>query len=123
MWEYFARECVEMKHYVKFIKEPGPIAINRWYDTLLASFILVKDYYGQDTATTICQLSMDRCCLYPYEMERAAEEIQTGATPDRILWLMEEGLLELEGVPAFPLLADVLPVYTAQDIGQSMTLG
>ena len=108
VWADFARECVEMKQYVDFIEEPDEAALNRWYDTLLASFILLKQDFGEDIAARICDLSLDRQCLYPYEMERAGQELRDGGGADTLFQLMEEGMLEAPEC-VFPKLRDVTP--------------
>lgn len=105
IWACFARECVEMEQYVDFTPEPDETALGRWYDTLLASFILLQQDFGEDVATSVCNLSV---CLYPYEMERAGRELKDGGNADSILRLMEEGKLDAP-TPVFPKLRDVAP--------------
>ena len=108
IWVDFARECVESKQYVDFTPEPDETAQSRWYDTLLASFVLLKRDFGEEVATAICDLSLTNQCLYPCEMERAGLELKEGGDADDILQLMEEG--KLESLPLiFPKLRDTAP--------------
>ncbi|MDE6996493.1 MAG: hypothetical protein K2P04_01265, partial [Oscillospiraceae bacterium] len=53
-------------------------------------------------------LSLDRQCLYPYEMERAGQELRDGGDADTLFQLMEEGMLEAPEC-VFPKLRDVTP--------------
>lgn len=116
-WADFARECVEMKQYVDFIEEPDEAALNRWYDTLLASFVLLKQDFGEDVAAGICDLSLSQQCLYPYEMERAGQELRDGGSVDTLFQLMEEGMLEAPEC-VFPKLRDVAPDITPGMVSQ-----
>lgn len=119
IWAGFARECVEVKQYVDFTPEPDEIAMSRWYDTLLASFVLLKRDFGEDIATAICNLSLSNQCLYPYEMERAGQELKDGGNVDSIFRLMEEGKLDAPS-PVFPKLRDVAPQMVPEP-GPEMT--
>lgn len=96
IWTEFARECVEAKQYVDFTEEPDGTALCRWHDTLLAGFVLLADRFGRETAANVCNLSLNRCCLYPWEMECAAERLEKGTSPDVLSRLMEEGELEAD---------------------------
>lgn len=107
IWADFAHECVELGQYVDFVEEPEEIARSRWYDTLLAGFVLLKKEFGEDTARFICDLSLENHCLYPYEMERAGQEVKTGGDAGSLFRLMEEGKLDAPS-PVFPKLRDVL---------------
>lgn len=108
IWADFARECVEMKQYVDFIEEPDEVALCRWHDTLLAGFVLLRQNFGEGIATAVCNLSLDHLCLYPFEMENAAQELKAGGNVDSLLRLIEEGLLDAP-TPVFPKLQDVAP--------------
>ncbi len=108
VWADFAQDCVKMKQYVDFTPEPDEIAVSRWYDTLLASFTLLKRDFGEEVAASVCDLSLSDQCLYPYEMERAGQELRDGGNADTLFDLMEEGLLDAPQ-PVFPKLRDVLP--------------
>ena len=119
VWADFAHECVKAGQYVDFVSEPDEAALGRWYDTLLASFVLLKQNFGEETATDICDLSLDNCCLYPYEMERAGEDLKNGGNVDSLFQLMDEGQLEAP-VPVFPKLRDVAP-HLAPKTGPEMT--
>lgn len=114
IWVDFARECVEMGQYVDFVAEPDDIAQCRWHDTLLAGFILLKRDFGEAVATKICDMSLDDRCLYPYEMQRAGEDLRDGGNVDTLFRLMEEGRLA-SSPPSFPKLRDVMP-QTALDM-------
>jgi len=103
-----------MKQYVDFREEAEDSARSRWYDTLLAGFVLLKRDCGEDVATRICDLSLDNQCLYPYEMERAGQELKNGGNADTLFQLMEEGLLEAP-TPVFPKLKDVLNPVLGQE--------
>ncbi len=114
IWSEFASELVESKQYVKFIEEPDEDAICRWHDTLLAGFVLLVDSFGRDTAEKVCNLSLDNCCLFPYEMECTAQELQEGASLDDLICLMADGELEAETI-AFPELNEVMDGLTLTD--------
>ena len=115
IWADFAQDCVKMKQYVDFTPEPDEIAVSRWYDTLLAGLTLLKRDFGEDVAASVCNLSLSDQCLYPYEMERAGQELRDGGNADTLFELMEDGLLEAPR-PVFPKLRDVVP-----DQGPQMT--
>ena len=119
IWADFARECVEMKQYVDFTPEPDETARSRWYDTLLAGFVLLKQDFGEEVATAICDLSLTNQCLYPYEMERAGLELKEGGDTDDILLIMEEGKLE-SSTSVFLKLRDVAPQLVLEQ-GPEMT--
>ena len=106
-WADFAQECVDMKHYVDFKEEPEPVALSRWFDTILAGFVKLTEQFGQETTTQVCALSLSSCALYPYEMELTAEEVQKGTNAETIHDLMIDGMLEAP-YPDFPKLREVL---------------
>ncbi len=106
-WADFARECVSMKQYVNSMAEPDEAAVCRWHDTILAGFVLLTKRFGWDTATKVCDLGLDNCCLYPYEMERTAEELRDGVRLDDLVQLMNDGKLEADEA-VFPTLRKVL---------------
>ena len=123
IWAEFARECVESEQYVDFTAEPDETALCRWHDTLLAGFVLVADRFSRETAAEVCNLSLNRCCLYPWEMERAAEELEKGTSPDVLSHLMEDGKLEANA-PVFPKLKKALDIADlSQDTHLNMTFG
>ena len=107
IWADFARERVEAGQYVCFVEEPDETALCRWHDTLLAGFVLIAERFGEDTAEKVCDLSLGGCCLYPWEIDRAAEELRKGTGPDIISHLMREGELEADDV-VFPRLKEAL---------------
>ncbi len=119
IWADFARECVEMKQYADFAEEPDETALCRWHDTLLAGFVLLRQNFGEEIATAVCNLSLDRLCLYPFEMENAAQELKGGGNVDSLFRLMEEGMLEAPR-PVFPKLQDVAP-HMVSEQGPEMT--
>ncbi len=108
IWADFAQICVKQKYYVDSVEEPDETALSRWYDTFLASFILLKRNFGEDVATFICDLSLDDRCLFPCEMERAGQDVKDGGNVDTLFELMEDGLLEAPEF-VFPKLRDVAP--------------
>ena len=107
-WADFARDCVKQKYYIDSVAEPDEIALSRWYDTFLAGFVLLKRNFGEDTATFICDLSLDGQCLFPCEMDRAAQAVKDGGDADTVFQLMEDGLLQAPE-EVFPKLRDVAP--------------
>ncbi len=122
-WEDFARECVESKQYVNFTAEPDETALSRWHDTILAGFVLLMERFGRDTATKVCNLSLEACCLYPWEMERAAEELKHGVSIDVLSQLLKDGGLE-RNAPQFPTLWEVLDISEpSQDLRLDMAFG
>ena len=108
IWADFARNCVKHKYYVDSVEDPDEIALSRWYDTFLASFVLLKRNFGEDAATFICDLSLNDQCLFPCEMERAGRDVKDGGNADTLLELMEDGLLDAPEF-VFPKLRDVAP--------------
>lgn len=108
IWADFARDCVKQKYYVDSVAEPDEAALSRWYDTFLAGFVLLKRNFGEDTATFICDLSLDGQCLFPCEMDRAAQAVTDGGDADTVFQLMEDGLLQAQE-EVFPKLRDVAP--------------
>jgi len=113
---------VESNQYVNFKEEPAETALFRWHDTILACFALLTERFGRDTATKVCDLGLHSCCLYPWEMERAAEEMHKGTSVHDISCLVLDGGLEAEK-PEFPKLQMVLDgMAPSQDIHLNMTL-
>ena len=108
IWADFARDCVKQKYYVDSVTESDETALSRWYDTFLAGFVLLKRNFGEDTATFICDLSLDGQCLFPCEMDRAAQAVKDGGDADTVFQLMEDGLLQAQE-EVFPKLRDVAP--------------
>ena len=108
IWVDFAHECVRLGQYVDFESEPEETAMSRWYDTLLAGFVLLKRDFGETVATRICDMSLDNRCLYPYEMQRAGQDLRDGGSVDTLFRLMEEDRLAASP-PIFPKLRDVMP--------------
>lgn len=122
IWADFARERVEQGQYVDFIEEPDETALCRWHETLLASLFLLAREYDQETAAKVCDLSLASCCLYPYEMERAAEELRKGTSSDTLVKLMQDGELEAD-TAKFPTLREVFQLYEqSQTVSMDMSL-
>ena len=120
-WADFAQECVDMGQYVDFMEEPEPAALSRGHDSVLAGFILLTEQFGAEIAARVCWLSLSQCTLYPYELERAAQEVQNGTSPDGIFNLMFEGQLEASN-PVFPKLEEVLANTPGQELQPEMLL-
>ena len=120
-WADFAQECVDMGQYVDFAEEPDSAALSRWYDTILAGFVLLTEQFGAETAAQVCGLSLNHCTLYPYELERAAQEFQKGTGPEDIFDLTFEGKLEAPE-PVFPKLEEVLADTPGQETQPEMLL-
>lgn len=120
-WADFAQECVSMGQYVDFMEEPGSAALSRWHDSILAGFVLLSEQFGEGIASQVCGLGLNHCTLYPYEMQRAAEEVQRGADPNVIFDLMFEGELEAPE-PIFPKLEAVLANALEQEPQPEMLL-
>lgn len=117
IWADFARERVEAGQYVRFAEEPYEAALCSWHDTLLAGFALLTERFGRDTAEKVCGLSLSGCCLYPWEMDRAAEELRKGTTPDMVSHLMREGKLEADDA-VFPRLKEALDAVEPSEPSQ-----
>lgn len=122
VWADFAWERVDQGQYVNFTKEPDEKALCRWHETLLAGLCLLSSQYNQETAAKVCDLSLEQCCLYPYEMERAAEELRKGASPDTLVKLMQDGELKAD-TAKFPTLREVFHLYEqSQTLSMDMSL-
>lgn len=121
IWAKFAAELVESKQYVRFIEEPDREAVCRWHDTLLAGFVLLAEHFGRESAEKVCNLSLEGCCLYPFEMERAAQELQAGASIDELACMMQEGQLEAETI-VFPELHEVMSSLASSDNTPKITM-
>lgn len=119
-WADFVQDCVDMGQYVDFVEEEGPAALSRWYDTMLAGFVKLSEQFGQESAVRVCELGLNNCVLYPYEMERAAEEVRKGSSAETILNLMIEGKLEAPD-PVFPKLREVLQDEPRQEPNSEIT--
>ncbi|MBC8535927.1 hypothetical protein [Feifania hominis] len=107
MWVEFARERVEAEQYVDFIEEPAATAVSRWYDTLMAGLVRAKENHGKEIAGKLYRLAEEGLCLYPYEMEEAAEQIKQGADVGTLGQLMRDGYLD-SPPPFFPKLEETL---------------
>lgn len=98
-WVRFAEECVDSGQYVDFTPEPDrEAAVEKWLESLYASFYFTAKEYGQELTAHVCKAS-DITCLYPYELEAAAAHLFRGGSPEELRRLIGEGLLE--GPPPF----------------------
>lgn len=102
VWIDFAVECVSEQQYAKFTppksQEEG---VERWLDTLCGGIYAVRAEYGAELTGKLVNLSMDHCCLYPYEMPQAAACLRDGGTVETISEKIRSG--ELDGDrPCFP---------------------
>ncbi len=123
VWANFAEDCVKAGPCVNFTAESDESALCRWHNTILAGFVLLTERFGRDTATKVCDLGLDLCCLYPWEMERAAEKLEKGVSIDVISQLIKDGELE-RNTPQFPTLWEVLHINEpSQDLRLDMILG
>ena len=107
-WVEFVADITANGQYVDFREEPDlETAKANWYDTLLAGFYSLKATHGEDIAARTLELGREGLCLYPYELEKAAERLSQGASIETLGQLMRDGMLESETVE-FPKLRDVL---------------
>lgn len=122
VWADFAQECVEQEQYVDFAHEPGEAPLCRWHETTLAGLILLTRKYDRETAVKVCDLGLEPCCLYPYEMDCAAEELRNGTSPEKISQMILEDGLD-SGDIKFPKLRDVFQPYEqSQTASMDMSL-
>ena len=99
-WINFAVECVELGQYVDFSQgSDKSTATNRWLETLLAGLLQIKAEFGEQIASEVCNLALNNECLYPYEMQLAAEHFRNNGNPEKISDLIQSG--ELEAASAF----------------------
>ena len=111
-WADFAEENEASGQYVDFRKGTDKdVDMSRWYDTLIAGFFKINVEYGNAVAKKVFELADGAACLYPYEMERAAESIRNGGGPQEIVKAIEYGTLSNDVRPFFPKMRDVLQVY------------
>lgn len=82
-------------------------AIEKWLDCIYAGIYFVKKEFGEDTASQICNLSLSKSCIYPYEMKLAAEHIQNGGDISKISELSVDGMLD-GPPPFFPRIEDAI---------------
>lgn len=110
-WASFAKECVATGQYVNFIPEADiEVAVSDWYDTLLASFALLKQNHGDTVAIAVCELGLQGLCLYPYKMDAAARMIKEGADYKQICRQMNDSMQDNAHLE-FPKLSDILTKY------------
>ena len=107
MWVKFAQERVELGQYVDFVEGSADMAVSRWYDTLMAGLFRARENHGEEIAGKLYGLAADGLCLYPYEMEEAAEQIKQGADFETLCQLMRDGYLD-GPPPFFPKLEETL---------------
>ncbi len=106
VWMQFADECVKSGQYVGF-EAVGDIQteINRWLGTLLAKLFQISHTHGEQAARQICELAGEPLCLYPWEMDKAAECLSSGGTAEDIEEMIESGEIVLDD-NYFPRLGD-----------------
>jgi len=108
IWFSFAAECVDNEQFVDFVPETNKAAaIEKWLDSIYTGIYFVKKDFGEDTASKICNLSLLKSCIYPYEMKLAAEHIQNGGDISKISKLSVYGMLD-GPPPFFPRIEDVV---------------
>lgn len=105
-WIAWAEECVESEQYPGFVERPFDDAVCAWLDSYYASLYFIRKDFGEEIAGKVFELANVGLCLYPYEMEKAAKELQAGSSTNRIEQLMLEGLLEIDYAKT-PTLEDV----------------
>lgn len=122
-WIAFIAGITKSGQFVDFQEESDlDAAKSRWYDTLLAGFLQLKTRFGEAGAAKVLELGLKGLCLYPYELEKAAEELRRGTGFERLCELAKDGLLE-SGGNLFPKLRDVLTGETpAQSQRMDMNL-
>ena len=105
-WISFAEECVDSDQYVNFEPEPDrEAAVEKWLESLYAAFYFAKKKFGEELAVRVCDVS-PITCLYPYELEAAAEHLRKGGVPEDMPGLINDGLLD-GPLPFFHSLAEV----------------
>jgi hypothetical protein len=108
VWVDFAAERVDSGQFVDFVPEnDSEVAIEKWLSSIYAAFYFVKRDFGENLASQICNLSLMKSCLYPYEMKSAAEYLQSGADVEKVIELAIAGEFD-EGPPFFPQLKDAI---------------
>ena len=106
-WIEFVNEITQRGQFVDPQKTDSEAAKAHWYDALLAGFYQLKAEYGEASAAKTLELGLENLCLYPYELEKAAEQVCQGTTPEKLAELSRDGLLETRAEP-LPMLRDVL---------------
>jgi hypothetical protein len=106
-WHDFAKENVNQGQLVDFADAEASgfdkrAAVYDWLETLYAKMALIKRRYGEDAVKLICSLGAAQSCLYPYEMDKAAEYLKSGGKVEEIGAKAVEGLLDGDASPLFP---------------------
>ena len=95
IWRDFAAECVDREQFVHFEATTDKAsAVEKWLDVLSAGFCAVSENFGGETASSVVNLSCERCCLYPGEMMQAAICLEKGGSSKQILAMIESGELD-----------------------------
>jgi hypothetical protein len=102
-WRAFAAECAEQGQFVDFVSEQDvDVAVGKWLDTLYAGIVLATQKYGTDIGERLAGLSTRDLCLYPYEMDTAAEHLANGGSLNELSDMLAEGIPENDKGPLFP---------------------
>lgn len=91
-WIAFAKECVNLNQFSGYERKgTDEYELEQWLSSIFMELQKINNEYGKETATRISNLSSEKNCLYPLEMEECAEYLQTG-TMEEFLW--EQGFGE-----------------------------
>ena len=95
IWRDFAAECVDREQFVHFeVTTDKASAVEKWLEVLSAGFCAVSENFGKKAASSVVNLSCERCCLYPGEMMQAAICLENGGSSKQILAMIESGELD-----------------------------
>lgn len=95
LWCEFAAECVDREQYVHFqAAESRDASIESWLEVLYEGLRQTRETFGAELAARVAALSLERCCLYPGEMPRAAECLRSGDGAKDILTKIESGEID-----------------------------
>jgi len=107
-WVQFTEECVKSEQYVGFEAiGDRQTEVNRWLGTLLAELFQISHTHGEHAARQVCELAGEPLCLYPWEMDKAAQCLSSGGTAEDIEEMIESGEIVMDG-NNFPKLGDNL---------------
>lgn len=77
IWIKFAVECVSLEQFVDFTRKgTDEEEIERWLTAIFNKISDIKQEYGNDIASKIYSLLLQRNCLYTLEMEECAEYLK-----------------------------------------------
>ena len=95
LWCDFAAERVEQQQYVHFkAAESRDASVAEWLEVLYKGLHQIRETFGTELAVQVATLSLERCCLYPGEMPRAAECLRAGDSAKDILAKIGSGEAE-----------------------------